>query len=133
MAPPVSARLLGSKALIHDLVLAPAEWRRLYRAKLRQIAEPTRLTAESLALDRIPRMWDSPQWAGMRTVVGKVEAFVAPRRRGTGGARNRPNLGDLLDDRALDPAGEANEKQVERDLDRLTDQLMKRLGEQHGA
>lgn len=128
MAEPVRADLVGGRALIHDLAVAPAEWHRLYHARLRTIAEPTRLEAEKLALTRIRRMWDSPQWARMRVVVGHVEAFVAPAQRGShGGTRNRANLADLLEERALDPAELDNEKQVERDLDRLTQQLLARL------
>jgi hypothetical protein len=124
MANGVRIEVKGAKELIRTLDLAPKRFHQAYKRRLGNIAEPTRLQAEHLALTRIRRMFDSPQWSGMRTVVGEWQALIVPASRGSRGTRRRPNLAGLLEQRALDPAAEANEKRVERELDQLADLLV---------
>lgn len=125
---PVRVELEGGPEFVAALERANRDWRKGYRRSLTRIAEPTRLEAQQLALSDITRMSHSPEWAGMRTVVGHVAAYIAPAKRGTREAgRRRPNLATLLRDEALDPAERHHEAQVERDLERLTDKLIARL------
>jgi len=95
------------------------------RAELRQIAEPVAREAEQLALDSIRRMPRSPKWSKMRIGVTRNLVYVAPRQKGTHGRgpRRRPNLADLLLDRAMEPALERNTPGIERHFDQLLDQV----------
>jgi hypothetical protein len=100
-----------------------------WRAEQRQIAEPIRRDAEQKALTAIPRMPGSPKWARMRVGVNRSMVYVAPRQRGVRGRgrhlyEGRPNLADLLEQRALVPAGEAHEHQVRQELERLMDKVV---------
>jgi hypothetical protein len=99
-----------------------------WRAEQRRIAEPIRQDAEQRALSSIRRMPASPKWARMRTGVTRTAVYVAPRQRGVRGRGRhlyygRPNLADLLETRALGPAGEAHEQQVETEIERLMDKV----------
>jgi hypothetical protein len=98
------------------------------RAVLRDVAEPVRRDAETLAAARIPRMQRSPRWSRMRVGVTRNLVYVAPRQRGTrrrGDPRSRPNLAPLLMNRAMQPALDAHaadtERAVEHALDRIAD------------
>jgi hypothetical protein len=98
-----------------------------WRAEMRQIAEPVRRDAEQLALGSIRRMPASPRWSRMRVGVTRTMVYVAPRQRGSkGGGRRqygRPNLGNLLADRALGPAGERHEHETEARVEGLLDRV----------
>jgi len=103
-----------------------------WRAEMRQVAEPVRRDAEQRAISAIPRMPWSPRWARMRVGVTRQMVYVAPRQRGVRWNKKnpgyrfeqrRPNLGNLLMDRALIPAGEAHEHQTEMQLERLMDRV----------
>jgi hypothetical protein len=61
----------------------------------------------------------------MRVGVTQSSVYVAPRKRRSAGNRNkrRPNLANLLQGRALDPALEANEHNVEQAMERLLDKV----------
>jgi hypothetical protein len=106
---------------------ADRELRLGYRRSLRDVAEPVRLDAEGLAANSITRI--GPRWYRMRTGVTRNLIYVAPRQRGvkTRGLdpRRRPNLGNLLMDRAMEPALNQNEERIvdgaERLLDRVAD------------
>jgi hypothetical protein len=105
-----------------------------WKADQRQIAEPIRQDAEQKAMSSIRRMPASPKWARMRTGVTRTMVYVAPRQRGarTAGRRQmrRPNLFDLLLERALIPAGEAHEHQTDIEVERLMDKVA--AGFNHG-
>jgi hypothetical protein len=72
--------------------------------RLRELAEPTRATAEQFAATRIRRI--GPVWSGMRVGVTRRVTYVAPKKRGgkTRSAASRPNLATLLEQRAMTPA-----------------------------
>jgi len=96
-----------------------------WRANLRQVAEPVRQDAERLAVSSIRRMPGSPKWARMRVGVTQRVVYIAPRQKGTHGRGRlrRPNLADLLLDRAMEPALERNEEEMFRNLERLMDTI----------
>jgi len=98
-----------------------------WRANLRRIAEPTRQDAERSAMSSIRRMPGSPKWSRMRVGVTQRVVYIAPRQRGTRGrgpaGRARPNLGNLLMDRAMQPALERNEEQIFQNVEQLMDRI----------
>lgn len=91
------------------------------RGALREVAEPVRQDAEQLALERIPHI--GMEWSRMRIGVSRRLVYVAPKQRGVKSksdrGRRRPNLADLLMDRAMSPALERNVSLVERRMDDL--------------
>jgi hypothetical protein len=98
-----------------------------WRANLRQVAEPVRRDAERLAFSSIRRMPGSPRWSRMRVGISQRVVYIAPRQRGFKGRgrhpSKRPNLGDLLMNRAMQPALERNEEQMFRNVERLMDRI----------
>ena len=98
-----------------------------WRAGMRSVAEPVRRDAEQLAQTGIRNMPASPRWARMRTGVTRQMVYVAPRQRGiksTGDRRlARPNLADLLMNRALQPALDRHEQDVTASFERLLDRV----------
>src|SRR4029077_1350261 len=92
-----------------------------FRANERRIAEPVRSDAQTFAAGRIRNI--GAQWPRMRTGVTRSLVYVAPRQKGTHGRgpKRRPNLANLLMDRAMEPALQRNEARIERELERLLD------------
>src|SRR4029077_1418950 len=101
-----------------------------WRLEQRHIAEPVASDTERLALLSIRHMPASPQWSRMRIGITRSMVYVAPRQRGvrwnsrSPGSRfqaRRPNLGDLLMDRAMQPALERHETQIVQEVRQLLD------------
>jgi hypothetical protein len=90
-------------------------------ARLRDLAEPIRFTAESLATREIRRI--GPKWSRMRIGVTRRVVYVAPKQRGvkTRGPdpRRRPNLADLLEERAMTPALARHEENLEAGVENV--------------
>lgn len=80
------------------------------RSSLRGVAEPVRRGAEQLSLRQIRNI--GPRWSRMRVGVTQTSVYVAPVERGRKSATRRPNLADLLMDRAMQPALDANQEDV---------------------
>jgi hypothetical protein len=93
------------------------------RKGLRQAAEPVQRGAEELAQTNIRNI--GPKWSRMRVGVTRNLVYVAPRQKGTRGRgpRRRPNLADLLMDRAMQPALDQHEAEVEARLEELLDHI----------
>ena len=94
------------------------------RAAQREIAQPIRLDAESLATQTISRV--GLRWSRMRIGVTRTLIYVAPRQRGARGRdnpRRRPNLGTLLMERAMEPALERHRPGLERNVEQLLDRI----------
>ena len=98
-----------------------------WRAGMRQVAEPVRRDAQESAVSNIRRMPGSPKWARMRVGVTRQMVYVAPRQRGTRGrgpaGRARPNLGNLLMDRAMQPPLERHEHEITARFEQLLDHV----------
>lgn len=89
--------------------------------RLRGVAEFVRTDAEELALGRVRNV--GVPWSRMRVGVTSKSVYVAPkkrgvRRRGPEG-RRRPNLADLLMDRAMQPALDGNQREILAGVDAL--------------
>jgi hypothetical protein len=94
---------------------------------LREAAEPVRTDAEQLATANIPRI--GIPWSRMRVGVTQRAVYLAPRQRGAASRRNarlrRPNLANLLLDRAMTPALDRNVGWVEESVGSLLDEVGK--------
>lgn len=120
----------GLRELNRAFAIADKEMQAYTRTQFREVAEPIRSEAASLALSGIRNMSRSTAWAGMRTGVVRSLVYVAPAKRGTkrvsrgGNVRmQRPNLADLLAERAMEPALEQHEHDVERRVDEALDRM----------
>lgn len=91
---------------------------------LRAAAAPVETDAEHLAMTRIRNMPRSPHWAGMRigVSVARGVVFMVPAARSKR-TRKRRKFGDLLLERAMDPALERNAVKVEHEVDRMLGRL----------
>lgn len=96
---------------------------------LKETAQPVADEAELLAMTRIRSMPRSPHWAGMRIGVsvarGVVYMVPAARSKRT---RKRPNLAELLLERAMDPALEHNAAKIETAVENMFDRLTRENG-----
>jgi hypothetical protein len=93
------------------------------RSTLRDVAEPVRSDAASRAAREIPNI--GPRWSQMRVGVTRHSVYVAPKVRGRGRLR-RPNFATLLMERAMQPALDAHESQLEDRVDDMLGALFKR-------
>lgn len=110
-------RIEGLADLNRAFALADRKVRLEKNAQLRELAEPVRADAESLAVATIPRI--GIPWSRMRVGVTRTTVYVAPRQRGSRqpGTR-RPNLAGLLHGRAMVPALNANQQEIVAGVDR---------------
>ncbi len=96
----------GMRELLRANSEAPKNLKRAVRRDLREAAEPVRREAEDLARSSIRNIGEP--WSRMRTGVTTKVVYVAPAKRGVKGRgndpRRRPNLANLLMDRAMQPA-----------------------------
>ena len=122
---PPAVVLRGQRELLAALAKADKQTRLGVRRELRNVAEPVKRDASALALSTIRRMTVSPKWAGMRIGITRKLVYVAPRQRGTRGRTraSRPNLANLLMDRAMQPALERNEHNLEARLGEALDRM----------
>jgi hypothetical protein len=101
------------------------------RSSMKEIADPVRADAERLAGSKIRNMGAGP-WAGMRVGVTQNLVYVAPKQRGRASRRNdrirRPNLADLLMDRAMNPALDAHASEIEDAFGDALDGILDRWG-----
>jgi hypothetical protein len=126
---------------LHELQAAFAkfepETRRVFRAGLRQVAEPVQRGAEQLAEQNISRI--GPRWSKMRIGITRDLVYVAPRQRGTRGrgpaGRRRgqgfanPPFSDILMGRAMEPALEQHAADVEARMGLLVDGLVQQFNQ----
>lgn len=123
-----AVRVEGLRELERAFGAADRELRNDFRDALEESAAPVRSDAQTLAGSGVIRnLHAGDQWTGMRTGVGRTIAYVVPRERGAKGRgnqrRRRPNLGDLLLGRAMEPALERNLDKVERRFEELLDEV----------
>lgn len=93
---------------------------------LRDVAEPVRASAESLAVSGIVRV--GIPWSRMRVGVTRRAVYVAPQKRGSRRrtARSRPNFARLMEQRAMTPALEQNKPLIEQRVNAAFEQLAAR-------
>lgn len=121
MAASGTVRVEGLRDLQRAFKAADSAVHRGFRSTLREVAEPVRADAELLAVSGIRRI--GVPWSRMRVGVTTTSVYVAPRQRGKASRANRnirrPNLADLLMNRAMEPALDHNRASVVEGVDRL--------------
>lgn len=137
MPPPMARPDLGANSgvevfglfeLRRILIAAEPEAEKAIDAGIAQAAEGIRSDAEILAAGRIRKI--GSDWSRMRTgVTGRV-VYVAPQKRGVRvrgpHPRRRPNLANLLAERAMQPALEKNQGQIVARVDEALTRLIER-------
>jgi len=124
-------RVHGLKELTRAFKAMPDQVVEEFVWELEEAANPVKMEAQSLAVSEIRNMPPTPFYADMRIGVAKSQGLVymVPAWRSSKGAgRRRPNLADLLMDRAMDPAAEHNENKV---IDKIED-MLDRIADSHG-
>ena len=120
-----AVRVEGLRELERAFKLYGRGLERGVREALETAAEPVRTDAQSLAVSSIPRI--GIPWSRMRIGVTRRTAYIAPNERGKRTQRDprrgRPNLRNLLLDRAMEPALERNIRNVEREIGDALDDL----------
>ncbi len=92
------------------------------RKELREFAEPTRVTVESLAVSEIPNV--GLAWTRMRVATTQRSIFVVPRARSTKQQnRKRPHFSRLMMDRAMQPALDQHEPELVRDFNDMLERV----------
>jgi hypothetical protein len=102
------------------------------RKQLLGAAEPVRADAATLAGAQIRNMGIGKPWSGMRVGGGVTIVYVAPKLKGRkskfDSRRRRPNLADLLMERAMKPALERNREEVARRAEKALDEMQRDWG-----
>lgn len=123
----MAVRVLGLRDLERAFDAADRTVRNDMRDALAEAAAPVRSDAQTLAGTEIRRLSAGSPWTRMRIGVGRTVAYVAPVERGVKGRggqrRRRPNLANLLMDRAMEPALQRNQEQVARRVEKLIDEV----------
>lgn len=121
-----TVRVRGLKEMTRAFKRISKELDSMLVLELKDAGEDVRKDAEDLALGKITNMPRSPRWAGMKITVNRAQGLVsmvpaARSARRKGGSR--PNLANLLLDRAMDPAKEKNAAAVVGKVEDLIDRL----------
>ena len=91
------------------------------RTGLRALGEPVRKSAQALAGSEISHIGD--HWSRMRLgVTAGGGVYVVPFSRGRGGSK-RPNLANLLMDKAMQPALDQHTEEVVAGFELLLDRI----------
>jgi hypothetical protein len=115
----------GYRELLRADARATKETKLGVRRELREVAEPVRRDAQSLALSEIRNMPVTPAWAVMRVGITRRAVYVAPKQKGSRGRgpNRRPNLANLLMDRAMARALAQDSGQVQAGFEHLLDHI----------
>lgn len=113
----------GLRELERAFKVADREEAKLLRATLKETAQPVKRAAEGKAMSRIRNM--DGKWSQMRLGYVRNLVYLVPKQKGRQSRANRalrrPNLKDLLLDRAMIPAREEQEPQVIRGIEQMLD------------
>ena len=112
-------KVTGLNGLERAFKRADKDEAKLLRATLKATAEPVRRAAEGKAVSRIRNI--GGPWSGMRIGQARSVVYVAPKKRSRNAQLRRPNLKDLLLDRAMIPALEEHREEVVQGVERMLD------------
>jgi hypothetical protein len=123
-----TVRVEGLRELERAFRRVDKEETKLLRKELKEAAEPVKVAAQGKALGSIRRMRRSPRWAEMRVGQARSLVYMVPKQRGRNTKRHktryaRPNLKNLLLDRAMIPALEQNTTQVTQRVQHVLDTI----------
>ena len=116
----------GMPELQRALRRTSSDVRRGVQKAQRDVAEPVRAEAERLATS-IGNVGSG--WERMRTGLTSCSIYVAPRKRGRRGVdkRKRPKFAAVLMDRALQPALDMHDADIERRYEQMLDDVADRF------
>lgn len=122
----VTIKVEGQRELMRALARTPALVKREMRGELKQVAEPVRAAAATLAEARIRNI--DANWARMKVGVTQRYVYVAPAARKTGAGTPRKNLAKLWMRRALLPAARSRREQTRQRFEQWIQGLVRRGG-----
>ena len=128
-------RVEGLREFSRALAWASPQARKELKTTLQQVAEPIRHQVQTLAVQNISHLRAQrgrgrSHWDVARIGVTQNEVYIVPREKGArkhGGRGRRPRFGQLLMDRAYDPALEHNRVSVERSVEQMLTLLAERI------
>ena len=127
---PNEVRVKGLREMSRAFAKADKNLKKELTTTLKKVAEPVRADASRLARHEIRNIHTAqgPDWSDMRTGVTTSVVYVAPKVRRRTIGTPRPNLAGLLMDRAMQPALDAHEGDIERELGNMLDEIGKEWG-----
>ncbi len=128
--PEQSVHIKGLAQLERAFRVADATEAKLFRATLKEAAEPVRRLAEGKAVSRIRNL--DGKWSQFRVGSRRSLVYLAPKQKGRASRANRalrrPNLKDLLLDRAMIPALDERREEIVHSVDEMLVVVGKRWG-----
>ncbi len=119
--PEQTIKITGLNGLQRAFSRADKEEAKLLRATLKATAEPVKRAAEGKAVSRIRNI--GGPWSQMRIGQARSVVYLAPKQKGRASRGNaslrRPNLKDLLLDRAMIPALDEHREEVVQGVERM--------------
>jgi hypothetical protein len=100
---------------------AQAETKKGLKKTLKEVGEPVRRDAESLAGSKISHI--TPRWSKMRTGLTASAVYIVPSARNRGGSP-RPSLKGTLLGRAMIPSLEKNERETEQRFEQWLESIV---------
>lgn len=126
--PDQAVHVKGLRELERAFKLADKTEYKALRATLKESADPVKRLAEGKAVARIRNIHTEGtkiDWAQMRVGQRRSMVYVAPKQRGRASRANRvirrPNLKDLLLDRAMIPALDERREEIVGNLEHMLD------------
>ncbi len=126
--PDQAVHVKGLRELERAFKLADKAEAKMLRTTLKEAGEPVKRLAEGKAAAKIRRIHTEGakvDWAQMRLGVRRSAVYLAPKQKGRASRSNRalrrPNLKDLLLDRAMIPALDERREEVVRNVEHMLD------------
>ncbi len=122
-------QVTGLRELSRAFKQASPQARKELRRTLAEVAEPIKHRAEQLAATEISNVHEGDKWDVARIGVTQREVYVVPKQRGVRrqGPRKRPKFGELLMERAYQPALEENTNEIVRSFDEMLERVAGRI------
>jgi hypothetical protein len=118
-----TVHIRGLAGLQRAFKLANKEEAKLLRATLVETAQPVKRAAEGKAVSKIRNI--GGPWSQMRVGAARSVVYLAPKQKGRASRGNaslrRPNLKDLLLDRAMIPALDEHREEVVVGVEHMLD------------
>ncbi len=121
--PDLAIHVKGLRELERAFKLADKAEAKMLRTTLKEAADPVRRLAEGKAVSRIRNL--DGKWSQFRIGSRRSAVYLAPKQKGRASRDNRalrrPNLKDLLLDRAMIPALDERREEVVHNLEHMLD------------
>jgi len=118
-------RVIGAEEVSEAFLALGLEVRKAIGPALAAAADPIASDAAQRAMSNIRNM--TSRWSRMKTGIKPSLVYVAPAARRAGGSP-RPNLANLLANRALDPALDEHSAEVVAAVDVIVSEAARSVG-----